>query len=464
MRVSGTYPWTLGDGFTTVLHLKNTVNKAAHALVQVRYEGGTYNLERIPLAAFQTVAIDIKSIRDSQQKDIRDSLMPINAADGQVIWFEEDTGSLIGRAEVASIPAGIASSFSCSGACGCQPSYSSCYMTPSSSNNVPGETCAFTANEMRQDCNGVTYGPYNRTQDSSWSSSNTTVATVSAGSVSCLGTGSTGITAQFQSFIYGNTGGTCSTTAVNPTTGSSVSVQLPQLTGAMSALVSGDSNSTISGSNFTLQIKAVVPNTGGRVAANFNDPVRVTFASPDLISGESIAQNPVQLSQGVGSTGVVLTVVDNAPLAASYRTVLFNDTRGDSYATPGTFPVNVWFSVTMDIERWKNCGFGSCPNAGSYFCATACATGGFSQPTAFIALPKSGLCNSGVKVINTANNSSTTTTVQDAGPFSTNNAYWQTGNIPTIAGCITDKLADTLGVSYQCNPNSGQGSILWRFQ
>jgi len=53
MRVSGVYPWRLDDGFTTVVHLKNTVNKRVHALVQIRYDGGTYNLERIPLAPFK---------------------------------------------------------------------------------------------------------------------------------------------------------------------------------------------------------------------------------------------------------------------------------------------------------------------------------------------------------------------------------------------------------------------------
>src|SRR5215471_12057434 len=286
MRVSGVYPWTLGDGVTSVVHLKNTVNKPVHALVQVRYDGGTYNLERIPLAPFQTIAIDIGALRDAQRMDIRGSVMPADVASGQVIWFEEDTGSLIGRAEVANITAGVASSFSCPGACGCQPSYSSSYMTPSSSNNVPGEVCAFTANEMRQDCNSVTYGPYNRTLDSTWTSSKTSVATVSTGSVSCLSTGSTGITARFQAFIYGNLGGTCSTTTVNPNPGSSVSVQLPQLTGTMSPLVSGDSNSTISGSTFTLQVTAIVPNSGGRVPSNFNDSVNVTFPNPNLISGE----------------------------------------------------------------------------------------------------------------------------------------------------------------------------------
>src|SRR5262249_25898312 len=63
-RVGGSYPWRLNNGFSTVVHLKNTVNKSVHALVQIRYDSGTYNLERIPLAPFQTVAVDIAALRD----------------------------------------------------------------------------------------------------------------------------------------------------------------------------------------------------------------------------------------------------------------------------------------------------------------------------------------------------------------------------------------------------------------
>jgi len=65
MRVGGSYPWRLDNGFTTVVHLKNTLNNPVHALVQVRYDGGTYNLERIPLAPFQTIALDIRALRDA---------------------------------------------------------------------------------------------------------------------------------------------------------------------------------------------------------------------------------------------------------------------------------------------------------------------------------------------------------------------------------------------------------------
>lgn len=110
LRVGGSYPWQLDDGFSTVLHLKNTINKPVFALVQVRYPGGSYNLERLPLQPYRTIAVDIRGLRDGQQKDIRDGVMPSDVEGGQVVWFDETIGSLIGRAEMRNVAEGVASS------------------------------------------------------------------------------------------------------------------------------------------------------------------------------------------------------------------------------------------------------------------------------------------------------------------------------------------------------------------
>jgi hypothetical protein len=453
-RVGGNYPWRLDDGFSTVLHLKNTIDQKVFALVQVRYAGGSYNLERLPLQPFQTVAVDLRALRDSQQPDIRDSLFPKEVEGGEVVWFEETVGSLIGRAEMASPKAAVASSFSCGEQCQCPPTSYTAYLTPSSSVGPVGGTAQFQSMERRQDCHGVLYGPYDRTSTSTWHSDNTTVFTVSAGTVSCLQPGSGNVTAQFSATIYTLN---CFQQTTNPTVGGPVQVYMPQLVGVISPLVSGDADSAISGQAFTLQIEARVPNSN-QVVASFNRPVTVTFPTPDLISGESISQNPVSMTQGVGRATVVLKVIDNTPSISCCRTYTLSVTTG---ATPGTGAVKVWFPVTMDIERWKNCNFSSCPNLGSYVCTTACG-GGLSVPTEFIALT-SNACNSAVIVRNTANGASQSTTVHDVGP-TTGNAYWHTGSIPSIGGCVSDKLADTLGVSYGCNPNVGQASVLWRFQ
>jgi hypothetical protein len=224
MRVGGSYPWRLDNGFTTVLHLKNTINQPVFALVQVRYEGGSYNLERLPLAPFQTIAVDIKQLRDSQQKDIRDSVIPKEIEGGQLVWFEETVGSLIGRAEVRNVAEGVASSFSCSDPCPCPPASSNTYLTPGSSVGPMGGTAQFTPMEQRRDCRGALFGPYNRSANSTWSSSDTNVFTVSGGLVSCLQPGSGTVTAQFQSTVYGQW---CAVIYIYPRPSAPVTVQAP---------------------------------------------------------------------------------------------------------------------------------------------------------------------------------------------------------------------------------------------
>src|SRR5262249_10572617 len=135
---------------------------------------------------------------------IRDGVMPIDLESGQVGWFEEEVGSLIGRVEVQNVGAGVSSSFSCGDTCPCPPASSFAFLTPGSSVGPAGGTAQFLANEQRQDCRGVVYGPYNRTSDSRWSSSNTNVFTVTSGGlVSCVQAGSGTVTAQFQATVYG---------------------------------------------------------------------------------------------------------------------------------------------------------------------------------------------------------------------------------------------------------------------
>ncbi len=222
-RVGGSYPWRLQDGFTTVLHLKNTINQPVYALIQVRYPGGTYNLERLPLAPFQTIAVDIQSLRDAQQKDIRGSVMPKEVESGQLVWYEETPGSLIGRAEVRNVAVALASSFSCGQACECGLSFLSAAISPSSFSGMSGSNTSLQSQEMRQDC-FTSYGPYDRTNDSTWTTSNSSVATVSNGSVHFVSAGSVTIHAQFSGIIYANFPTHCSVINPNPNPGSSGTV------------------------------------------------------------------------------------------------------------------------------------------------------------------------------------------------------------------------------------------------
>ncbi len=193
--MEGGYPWTLEKGTNTVLHLKNTTDKSVVGLVVFTFPGGTYNPDRIQLEPYQTVAIDIQKLKDSKKRDVRKQLFPADAVHGQVIWRQETPYSLIGRAEEVDSKAGIARSFSCGFDC-CVNYSDYFYLTPNTFTGPVGGTQALTANEAGNDCSGYPFGPYIDTP-SSWSSNNTSVATVSSGQVSLVGGGSTNIVADF---------------------------------------------------------------------------------------------------------------------------------------------------------------------------------------------------------------------------------------------------------------------------
>jgi hypothetical protein len=213
-RVGGSYPWRLDQGYTTVLHLKNTMDKAVYALVQLRYnKGGTYNPERIKLAPFQTVAIDIRKLRDEQKPDIRKGRMSKEIASGKVVWAEQEIGSLIGRAEVFNVGIGVADSFSCGDVCTCPPVHDGAHMEPSSVGSVVGDSGnPFVPMQTQRDCIGNVYGPYNMSSSTtSWNSGDASVATVdSGGFVECIGVGSTQVVARFNAIVaYGAPGVPC---------------------------------------------------------------------------------------------------------------------------------------------------------------------------------------------------------------------------------------------------------------
>lgn len=135
----GTEGFPAGTRFRAPLQLANVgaTTLTAHVAAQIRFDGGSYNPDRILLEPFQTVAIDIQKIKASREKDIRGNVFPEAAVRGQVIWWEELPGSMIGRAERTNTSSGIARSFSCGGTGCCPPNFYRAWMSPASSFTGP---------------------------------------------------------------------------------------------------------------------------------------------------------------------------------------------------------------------------------------------------------------------------------------------------------------------------------------
>lgn len=204
-RGNGRYPWRLDNGYTTVVHLKNTMDKEVEAAVQIRYEGGSYNPELIKLKPYQTIAIDIRALRDAQQKDVRESVMPEEVESGQVAWYESEDGSLIGRAEVRNTEDGIASSFSCPGNCQCGMTYRSGSMNPTGSTAAVGAVgFMYQPREMRQDCNFIQWGPYVMNANEWFTSNSSQITVTNSGVETCVAPGNPSVTAKWQSVMAYN--------------------------------------------------------------------------------------------------------------------------------------------------------------------------------------------------------------------------------------------------------------------
>lgn len=196
---SGSYPFRLDGGYNTVLHLKNLTDKKVRAIVQIRYEGGTYHPDQITLEPHQTLALDIKKLQSQQTIDIRSGVLPANVASGKVIWSERDPLTVVGRAETANIGEGIAGSFSCPW-CSCDPHTSTFwvdYISPFNGYSAIGdEGFPIRGYELLASCDDIEgWGPYWVSgYTATWSSTDSSVASVAAdGYVSCLAPGTTDI-------------------------------------------------------------------------------------------------------------------------------------------------------------------------------------------------------------------------------------------------------------------------------
>ena len=308
----------------------------------------------------------------------------------------------------------------------------------------------------------------------SWRSTNTSVATVdSTGLVYGAGAGSANIHAEINDIVSGNF---CDTVFICPLLLFAATV--PEETTTLSAFnitvtstpVTGETNTVVSGQSAQVQVKAI--DNFGNVFTGYLGTVH--FSSTDTLA--TLPADYTFTSSDAGSHTFSVTLKSVSGTSPTRDLTVKDNATGISF----TQNINVWFQVTMDVERWKNCNFTGCtfgsnncplPN-GSYFCATSylpCQTGqpsGYSSPTAFLAVTQSSrstLFNTTVSVRVGA--SKAVTFIGDAGP-TLGNPYWNTGAPPAIGGCLSDQLATNLGVSNGCTSGGtpfGQATVLWRF-
>ncbi|MDW8217045.1 MAG: hypothetical protein RML57_05530 [Acidobacteriota bacterium] len=83
---TGSYPWRVTATENTTVYLKNATDRALSYHASLNFPGGQYALGRRMIGAHQTVAIDVRALRDAQTPDATGNVIPREATSGQFLW------------------------------------------------------------------------------------------------------------------------------------------------------------------------------------------------------------------------------------------------------------------------------------------------------------------------------------------------------------------------------------------
>jgi hypothetical protein len=432
---------TTGNGGTT----------PTYALLRINFSSGSYYIRSKLLAPGEQLWVDVGDLKQSQLPDAKGNVIPLSANFGtyQIQDLNDPNVGALFEAKLTVDKTFGHAAYGCAVCCG--DDYA--WLDPDpfyTGVGSGGQEDLWGSNE----CFGT---ETDRTFTSlGWTSTNTAVATMgpAKGWVNGISAGTSTISAYFNARIDDGTG-RCALLPVEGSGPGTVQKLGSFSISVTSTPVTGETNSVLSGQSAQVTVKAL--DILGVVMTPYRGTVH--FSSTDTHAILPSDYTFTASDAGVHVFNVTLkTVVGTGPMR--------DLTAADSAASiSSTQNVYVWWYVFMDVEFWKNCGFVSCPSLGSYYCQTAYKSSGYSQPTPFLAVTasSSSLFNQSVTVRN--GSSKATSFIGDAGPV-LNQAYWNTGNTPpSTAGCLSDSLATSIGITNGCNAGGpyGSGSIYWRF-
>jgi hypothetical protein len=197
---TGGYPWRVAaDGSaSTVVYLKNTTDAPQTYLLQVSFAGGAWAPGLKTLAAGETLALDLRQVRDAQVPDNLGRTIPFGVVSGQVHWSAKsrERHAMIGRAETVDAAHGVSSTYACVNCCPDNP-YESWFEPEELSLSV-GESAGLVAWLRDKDCYDTILEAYDLGEGQlQWSSTNSGVATTTWSTVSATGDGTAHIHADY---------------------------------------------------------------------------------------------------------------------------------------------------------------------------------------------------------------------------------------------------------------------------
>jgi hypothetical protein len=149
--------------------------------VQVDFEGGSYVLGLRELRPGETFALDLRELRDGGEPDRHGTVMPSDAASGQMHWSSigAENHTMVGRAEYVDRVHGLASTFACSSCC--PDSFAAAWASPGTMLLPVTAYGILTAFQENTNCYGQLLNPFQFYRR--WGSSNSSVLGVSSGGV-----------------------------------------------------------------------------------------------------------------------------------------------------------------------------------------------------------------------------------------------------------------------------------------
>ncbi|MGH7806784.1 MAG: hypothetical protein ACRENT_01690 [Thermodesulfobacteriota bacterium] len=215
---TGGYPWFIKETSSTVVFIKNVTNEIQEYILSVIYSGGRWGANIQTLAPGQTVAFDVRKIRDSQQKGSEGNVVPLDTRSGHISWSLRGNRNkvLIGRAQTVDFNNGLASTYECQ--CLCNASWGNeTRITPGSVAGFPDDVQVFQIQTRYNDCHGNEVGWYTLSNYFlnnyvTYSSDNPSVATFTAPATgTALAPGSANLEAKWTEYYqdFDDTYGIC---------------------------------------------------------------------------------------------------------------------------------------------------------------------------------------------------------------------------------------------------------------
>ncbi len=200
-KLNGSNPFYLAGDYSSITYIKNIGDKVSHVLAYIDHAGGNYMIGLNEIKPGETLAIDIRKLRDDQVKDQNGNTLPTDLLTGHINWRIHDGAQVVGRTSVMSLNSAIAENRSC-GSCTCSPTQVF-YSMADFSDNGDG-TASTSMREQDYGCDQINGPPYSVPNNYFyWYTDDETIATVDgSGTVTYQGPGSVNISASNTPDIY----------------------------------------------------------------------------------------------------------------------------------------------------------------------------------------------------------------------------------------------------------------------